>query len=194
MQPQYRLLPTNRSVFVVLCSLLVLLTALLILTLFSADNTLNRLVHGPHLSTLNPGSVTTTFYEIPPLTLDEAQRQVAFSIPTFGWLPPGFKLGGAHVTPPDWANIYYVPITSSTQTQHAGFGVSIRRGHDQTKQMIQGTEPQEALFIQGQPASFMAAESSGMVRWEANGLSYTLTYSGIPLRREDVQRLADSLR
>lgn len=194
MQLQHRPLPTNRSIFVALCVIFALLTALLILTLFEGDRTLSGFVNRTHLNVPNPANVTTTFREIPRIPLDEAQRQVSFSIPTFTWIPQGFKLGGAHVTPPDWVNVFYVPMTSPTKTQHAGFGVSILRGNDQTKQLLQGTEPQQALLIRGQPATFMAGESSGMVRWKADGFSYTLTYSGIPLRREDVQRLAESLR
>lgn len=141
-----------------------------------------------------PAPVHSTSRELPRMTLDEAQQQLAFLIPTFGWVPSGFTVGGAHVSPPDWANVYYVPTTLSADAPYAGFALQVTRGQDTSEQVILETQAQEAISVHGQPATYMANDSAGMLRWAANGFSYNLSYSGMYLSREEVQRLAESVR
>lgn len=141
-----------------------------------------------------PAPVQSTSRELPRMTLDAAQQQLAFPIPTFGWVPAGYKVGGAHVSPPDWANVYYLPTAPSADASYAGFAIQVTRGHDTSEQVILGTLAQEAITVHGQPATYMASDAAGMLRWEANGFSYNLSYSDMNLSREDVQRLAESLR
>ncbi len=45
--------------------------------------------------------------ELPVVGIGEAQRQVEFKIPQPSWLPAGLTLQGAHVAPPNWAQIFY---------------------------------------------------------------------------------------
>jgi hypothetical protein len=141
-----------------------------------------------------PAGVQSTFFEIPRLSVDEAQKQVSFHIPVLTWLPPGFKLGGAHVMPPDWANTFYVPTDPVLAAAYAGMGVSIKWGKDTTGYSITGAQVQEEIMVNGHPAQYMAGPSVGMLMWEADGFSYNLTYGGFALSREDVKRLAESLR
>ncbi len=46
--------------------------------------------------------------EIPALTVERAQRMVAFPLPVPTYLPPGLVVGGSHVRPPNWAALFYV--------------------------------------------------------------------------------------
>jgi hypothetical protein len=149
---------------------------------------------GPQDPAATPSGVESTFMEIPRLTVEEAQQQVNFHIPTLAWLPPGFKLGGAHVMPPDWANVFYVPTDPELVAAQAGLGVAIRRGSDTTTRSYSGARVQEDIMVHGRAASYIAGPAFGLLTWEAGGFSYDLSYSGVELSREDVQRLAESLR
>jgi hypothetical protein len=115
-------------------------------------------------------------------------------IPTLAWLPPGFKLGGAHVMPPDWANVFYAPADPELVAAQAGLGVAIRRGSDTTTRSHSGARVQEDILVHGRATSYIAGPAFGLLTWEAGGFSYDLSYSGVELSREDVQRLAESLR
>ncbi len=143
--------------------------------------------------TVEGNAPAVTARQIPQVTLEEAQAQVPFHIPVFTWLPPGLELGGAHVSPPDWAHIYYKPTPSSPYPSEAGIGLAVTRGEDPAQIDIDGTQRRGDIMVNGQPARYWAGESRGMLRWEADGFSYTLTYSGLDLDREDVKRLAESL-
>jgi hypothetical protein len=119
---------------------------------------------------------------------------VEFHIPIFEWVPAGFELGGAHVDPPNWANIYYVATDPQLVEIHAGFGVGFTLGEETGTQYIDGTERQPDILVNGQPAEYWSGPSVGELHWEADGFTYRLSYSGFELSREEVQRLAESLR
>jgi len=147
------------------------------------------------LGWLGQGSaVVEEFHEIPPLPLEEAQRQVSFHIPTPTWLPAGLTLKGAHVQPPNWANTFYGPIDPTDYAPYAGFGISITRGKDATSYSIDGATEQAPLTINGVPAQYSAGTDSGMLIWEANGFTYNLSYSNLKLSRAELQRIAESLK
>ncbi len=138
--------------------------------------------------------VVSEFYQIPPVPLEEAQRQVAFHIPTPSWLPAGLALKGAHVQSPNWANTFYGPIDPAQFAPYAGFGIGITYGKDATTYSIDGATKQAPLIIHGHSAQYSAGMDSGMLIWEANGLTYNLSYSSLRLTRAEVQQIAESLK
>jgi hypothetical protein len=148
----------------------------------------------PDSAVSTPLPLVITSHVIPPVSLKEAQAQVSFHIPTFEVVPAGFELGGAHVDPPNWAQIYYVPTDPKLADIHAGFGVGITLGVPTQTDYLGGTERQPDLLVNGQPAEYWSAPSLGSLEWEADGFTYELTFSGFELSPDALQRLAESLR
>jgi hypothetical protein len=145
-------------------------------------------------SALAPVRPAQKIQELPQVTLEEAQSLVSFRVPTLNELPVGLELGGAHVNPPNWVNIYYVPSALSTYAPDAGMGISIWQGKHVTEREIGGVEPQPDILVTGHPAEYRAGALVGSLTWEADGFTYLITYSGLDLSRAELQRIAESLR
>jgi hypothetical protein len=77
---------------------------------------------------------------------------------------------------------------------YAGFGLAITHGKDTGTSHIDNTQPQPDILVNGQPATYMSGPSVGELRWEAGGFTFDLSYSGFDLSRDQLQRLAESLR
>jgi hypothetical protein len=135
-----------------------------------------------------------------PVSLAEAQRQVPFAIPQPTWLPEGLILKGAHVSPPNWVNIFY----GRTEGGDAGFGIEITYGPregvylypDAAKQpvMVNG---QSAVCVQGawnEQQEWNATADVAALEWSADGFTYRMGHSGLSLTCNDLIKIAESLR
>jgi len=125
-------------------------------------------------------------------TFDEAQAVVPFSLRQPSYLPTGYALREAMVTPLDWALLFYggpngdiilaqVPVGErpSGDAQHVTFA----------KTGMLTDKPIESVTLNGRPAGWV--EGYGLM-WEANGVSYTL--GGLGLSLDETIRIAESLK
>lgn len=138
--------------------------------------------------------------EIPAISLAEAQKQVSFQIPQPGWLPEGLTLKGAHVNPPNWANVFY----GRADGKEGGLGIEVAQGTGQTGYVFPDSAKQP-VTVNGQPAIYIHGawngqgqwndnEDAAALEWSANGFAFHLSCSGLGLSRDDVVRIAESLR
>ena len=137
--------------------------------------------------------------ELPVVGIDEAQRQVEFEIPQPRWLPAGLTLQGAHVAPPNWAQIFYGLADASA----GGMGIEINEGSkegyylypDDAKQSVT-IGGQTGVCVQGswnERQEWMALSDAGALEWSANGFSYHIGHFGLGLSCENLVRIAQSL-
>ncbi len=137
--------------------------------------------------------------ELPVVGIDEAQRQVEFQIPQPSWLPAGLTLQGAHVAPPNWAQIFY----SLADASAGGLGIEINEGSnegsylypDDAKQSVT-IGSQTGVCVQGswnEHGEWMASADVGTLEWSATGFSYRIGHSGLGLSCENLTRIAQSL-
>ncbi len=138
--------------------------------------------------------------ELPVVGIDEAQRQVEFEIPQPRWLPAGLTLQGAHVAPPNWAQIFYGLADASA----GGMGIEINEGSkegnylypDDAKQSVT-IGGQTGVCVQGswnERQEWMALSDAGALEWSANGFSYHIGHFGLGLSCENLVRIAQSLK
>lgn len=138
--------------------------------------------------------------EIPLVGLPEAQQQVSFKMPEPSWLPEGLVLKGSHVNPPNWANVFY----GRTDGREGGLGIEVTQGATKSSCVFPDSAKQP-VTVNGQPAVYvrgawnsdrqwMDAEYAGTLEWVANGSAYHLSFSGLDLSREDLIRIAESVR
>ena len=138
--------------------------------------------------------------ELPVVGIDEAQRQVEFKIPQPSWLPAGLTLQGAHVDPPNWAQIFYGLADAST----GGLGIEISKGSregyylypDDAKQSVT-IGGQTGVCVQGswnEQGEWMASADVGTLEWSASDFSYHIGHSGLGLSCDDLIRIAQSLK
>lgn len=136
---------------------------------------------------------------IPIVSLAEAQQRVTFHIPQPTWLPAGLTFGGAHVFPPNWAQVFYRPVNGSP----GGLGVEITQGKPSGGYVYppEAVQPVSvngvsALYAHGTgdpPAKWDAQADAGMLSWEADGFTYVVRASELHLSREELIRVAESL-
>lgn len=151
---------------------------------------------------LGPPSQATSeqFAEIPLVSFEEAQQRIPFHIPVPTWLPEGMTLRGAHVQG-DWINLSYA---GSANRASSGMGIEISRGQvsgnyvvpDSAKQSVVANG-RTATYVHGawnQQMQWDGTVDAGSLTWEANGFTYRLGYSALALSREDIIRIAESLR
>ena len=137
--------------------------------------------------------------ELPVVGISEAQRQVEFKIPQPSWLPSGLTLRGAHVAPPNWAQIFYGLAEASA----GGTGIEINEGFkegnylypDDAKQSVT-IDGQTGVCMQGswnERQEWVALADAGALEWSANGFSYHIGHFGLGLSCENLVRIAQSL-
>ncbi len=138
--------------------------------------------------------------EIPAVSLAEAQNQVAFQIPQPGWLPEGLTLKGAHVNPPNWANVFY----GRADGKEGGLGIEVAQGTGKTNYVFPDSAKQP-VTVDGQPAIYVHGAWNGQgqwndnadaatVEWSSDGLALRLSCSALDLGRNEVIRIAESAR
>jgi hypothetical protein len=125
-------------------------------------------------------------------TFDEVQAAVSFSLLQPGYLPTGYALREAMVTPLDWVFLFYdgpdgdiilaqMPV-GERPSSDAGHAVSSAAG-------MLTDKPIESVTLNSQPAGWV--EGYGLM-WEANGVSYML--GGSKLSLDATTRMAESLK
>jgi hypothetical protein len=138
--------------------------------------------------------------ELPVVGIGEAQRQVEFKIPQPSWVPAGLTLQGAHVAPPNWAQIFYGLADASA----GGMGIEINEGSkegyylypDDAKQSVT-IGGQTGVCVQGSwndRQEWMASVDAGALEWSANGFSYHIGHFGLGLSCENLVRIAQLLK
>jgi hypothetical protein len=138
--------------------------------------------------------------EIPALTLAEAQKQIAFNIPQPGWLPAGLILKGSHVNPPNWANVFY----GYADGKEAGLGIQVAPSTGLPNYVFPESARQPVI-VNGQPATYIHGawnaqgqwndnEDAAALEWSANGFAFHLSGSDLGLTREDLIRIAESVK
>jgi hypothetical protein len=138
--------------------------------------------------------------EMPVVTLAEAQRQVSFKIPEPGWLPEGLTLKGAHVNPPNWASVFY----GRADGKDGGLGIEIAQGAGKTNYVFPDSAKQP-VTVNSQPAIYIHGawngqgqwndgEDAAALEWSANGFALYLSGSGLGLSRDDMIRMAESVK
>ncbi len=138
--------------------------------------------------------------EMPAVTLSEAQKQIAFNIPQPGRLPEGLTLKGAHVNPPNWANVFY----GRADGKEGGLGIEVAQRTGLPNYVFPDSAKQP-VTVDGQPAIYVHGAWNGQgqwndnadaatVEWSANGLVLRLSCSALGLGRDEVIRMAESVR
>ena len=125
-------------------------------------------------------------------TFDEAQAVVPFSLRRPSYLPTGYALREAMVTPLDWAFLFYDGPNGDIIL--AQMPVGERPGGDAQHTTFAKTgtltdKPIESVTLNGQPAGWVEGHS---LDWEANGVSYEV--GGPKLSLDEAIRIAESLK
>jgi hypothetical protein len=147
---------------------------------------------------------------IPPLTLQEAQKQVPFPIPMPSVLPEGLELwavrvgDGPHAEIIDkdgnrvrigaqiWIHLSFKPVDDSVYDPSAALSLEIM---DEPGQRPNFLAVQEEVVINGHPAIFTFDNHRAMLLWQADDFTYTLRgYLLMKLSKEDYIRIAESIR
>jgi hypothetical protein len=137
---------------------------------------------------------------IPVVNPTEAQRQLPFHIPQPTWLPEGLILKGAHVDPPNWANVFY----GRAEGGEAGFGFEIHFGPREGGYVYADSAKRKVL-VSDQPATCVRgawnergewndSADATTLEWSANGFDYHMSQSELDLTCDDLIRIAESLR
>ena len=134
-------------------------------------------------------------------SLEDAQRQVAFRLRTPSWLPAGVEFRGARADADGRGGGMSYRATDGSL---GGFGVIMRQGQEQGGYAVPGsaTRPVQvhglpAVYVQGawnEADQWQPAADAGLLSWQEDGFTFVLTHSGLHLSREDVLRIAESLR
>ena len=147
--------------------------------------------------------------EEPPISLAEAQQRVPFPIRTPTWLPEGLTLLGAYTgsrgDQADMVSLFYGLTDESPASRSAGMSIVIASSPDQIDSLVPILQVEEvvvnnhkAIYVQGawQDDGLRWDETADVTRlsWEEDGLTYLLTVYGLSLKREDVIRIAESLK
>lgn len=144
--------------------------------------------------------VSEQFTEIPLVAMSEAQHQVPFPISLPTRLPQGTTLRGVHVRG-NWVNVSYV---SHLNSNASGMGIEMAQGASFGSYIVPDSAKQSttvgghsATYVHGawdQHMQWNDLADSGSLTWEAHGLSYKLTFSGLGLNHEDVVHVAESIQ
>lgn len=142
-----------------------------------------------------PGRMMT-----PDLTLEEAQQQAPHHIPVPAWLPPGVVFRGALVSPAQDVVVSY----RSADDLMKGMGLQIKPGSPGGGYAFPASAAEDTQ-VDGQPAVYVhgtwhpnqqwdATADAGTLSWQQRGFTYLLFSSGLGLSRDDLVRIAQSLR
>lgn len=154
-----------------------------------------------------PGGATAPGVQvIPPTPLDsshslvDAQKLVSFPIRTATWLPVSLALEGVRVAP-DGTTIILLyghdrgPSGMFIQMQPGSMsgGYAIPSSAAETVRINART----GVYAHGSwdpKGNWQSSADSALLSWEANGMTYVLSYSGLRLSRQDLIRVAESVR
>lgn len=145
----------------------------------------------PATQTTSGPAVVSELYSIPLLSLEEAQRQVTFHIPTPAWLPAGLTLNGVRIMDP-WVSLSY--IKQDAGFENAGLSINIAPGQVADSRDV-GVQRQK-VTVNGQPAVYEWVEGKdlGTLSWQQDGFAYSVGGGGLGLSRDDLIRIAETLR
>lgn len=145
----------------------------------------------PATQTTSVPAVVSELYSIPFLSLEEAQRQVTFHIPTPARLPAGLTLKGVRILD-SWVSLSY--IKQDAGFEYAGLNISIVPGQVADRKHI-GVQRQKVM-VNGQPAVYewVEGEDLGTLSWQQDGFTYSMGSSRLGLSRDDLIRIAETLQ
>jgi hypothetical protein len=136
----------------------------------------------------------------PSLSLAEAQRLVDFAIRTPSWLPPGVVFRGALVGPDGSVVVSYRAANDPSK----GLFIQMQRGAQVGGYVLPSSAAQDvrvnghtAVYAQGSWDEFQrwnGRADAALLSWDENAFTYVLSFSGLGLSRDDVIRIAESLR
>lgn len=131
-------------------------------------------------------------------TFDEAQAAASFRLRQPGYLPSGYALREVMIAPPGQALLFYdgpsgdiVLVQTAVGEERVGEikqGNTITTTVDVRTVQVLTDDPIISVTLNGQPAAWI--ENHGL-KWEVDGVSYTLGGSGLSL--EETIRIAESL-
>lgn len=140
----------------------------------------------------------------PDLSVAEAQRRAAFTIPTPRRLPQGLNYRGALVESPTTVYLSY-----QTSAAHGGLGLRIHKGTQTGGSAVPRAGVQTAA-VDGSPAVYVhgSYEDSGPgtaatwnpnadadeLTWEHGGLTFDLTAGSLHLSKQDMIAIAESVQ
>lgn len=143
------------------------------------------------------------------IPLAEAQLRVPFPIRLPTALPAGLVLRGVIVAPGPSANgvpgLAQVDVGyGAADRPDAGLHILETLGTAQGGYAVDATQAQQ-LIVDGHPAVYApgawrkgggwdAGADSAILSWQADGMTYVLQYAGLGLTREDLARIAASVR
>jgi len=146
------------------------------------------------------GPAVSNVTVLPAISLEEAQKQVSFTIPQPKWLPDGLALKGAHVSSPNWAQYFY----SRAEGGDSGLGIEVTQGASQSQYLFpdDAKQPvkvngQSAFCVQGswnERQEWISTADAGHLEWSANSFLYTIGHSGLGLACSDLIKIAESLK
>jgi hypothetical protein len=136
----------------------------------------------------------------PSLSMAEAQRLVDFPIRTPSWLPSGVVFRGTLVGPDGSVVVSYRAANDPSK----GLGIQMQRGARVGGYVLPSSAAQNvrvnghaAVYAHGSWDEFRrwnGTADAALLSWEENGFTYVLSFSGLGLSRDDVIRIAASLR
>lgn len=140
------------------------------------------------------------------LPLIEAQSHVALPIRVPAWMPPGFTLAGVAVEGATQVRVqYYGPTDRGASVAQRAVGITETQGHPPEDYVFLPDNAQDvrvagqaALYVHGAWKPDLGGWDSqadvDTVAWQAGDVTYMLQSDGAGLRREDLLRIAASLR
>jgi hypothetical protein len=131
-------------------------------------------------------------YDLPLVSVEDALRVLPAQVPQPTWLPADVIVQGARVDPPDWLNLVY---TRAGTNKDGGMSFEISRGSRSATTSLNGAET-EVVQVNGQTAVYQRTVSGSAQRlaWEVDGYSYELSESRLGLTRDELLRVAESIR
>jgi hypothetical protein len=136
----------------------------------------------------------------PSLTLQQAQAQARFPIRTPSWLPPNVVFRGALVASDGTVVVSYRRVDDPSK----GMFIQMQPGPTVGGYAVPSSAA-KAIRVDGAPAVYAhgswdqsgnwhAEADAELVSWESGGMAYVLSASSLGLSRDDMIRIASSLR
>ncbi len=136
----------------------------------------------------------------PSLTLEEAQQQVSFLIRTPAWLPGDVVYRGALVAPDGTVVVSYRGVDDPSK----GMFIQMQQGAAAGGYAVPSSAAQQvrvgghaAVYARGswdRSGNWNRKADAGLLSWQQDGMTYVLSSSGLGLSRNDMIRIAESLR
>lgn len=133
------------------------------------------------------------------VSIAEAQRQAAFPLRLPTWLPDGLQAADAFVSPSGGVSIFLRRSGSMSAVQFEQVQAPAGGGYGVAASRV------EQVRVAGRPAAYAKGGWRGpgvwdetidlqYLSWEADGMSYVLHDNGVDLSREELIRIAESVR